>query len=620
MPTSSGSALALAARLRTLDDETLAALIRARGVREQGVRDFFDLAEALLDRASIQSALETLERPTLAALAVAGELATTSRAPTRAQLAERLGVDLDELDARLAPALEAGLVGSDSDRIAPWDAVVDQLTAWPSFGLPSAVQLETTPPPAALEPVSEADARFVDRGAGERAFLTVGAVAELLRSLEEEPARRLSRGGLALPDARRIGAAADVEPELVEILLDLAARAEIVTEDPSGWRVADAAAGWLAAPRLERWAALASGWIDRLSPEVLELLRGRAHAVWGDGLADYFAWLYPAGGEWIRGRIARAITRAELIGLVGSSTPSTPGAALLERGIDAAREAMRELFPPEVDGVYLQHDLTVIAPGPLAGPLDARMREIAEPGPPAVASSYRITAPRITRALASGQTAASVHGFLEEVALGGVPQPVTYLVDDTATRFGSLRVGALPARDAAGDRSWITAADPRVLEQLRVDHALAPIALHPVDGALRSRFEPEIVYGALVDARYAVVMEDSEGRLVVPARERPAAAVGEVAQDTAVILVDRVRQGSSAQEPDDDRAWLVRQLELAVKNRMTVVATVQLPDGSTADYQLEPTGLGGGRLRARDRRADIERTLPLSSITHVEPV
>lgn len=619
MPTSSGSALALAARLRSLDDDALAALIRARGVREHGVRDFFDLAEALLDRASIQSALEPLERPTLAALAVAGELAATRRAPTRVELAERLGATVAEVDARLAPAFEAGLVGSDSDRVAPWDAVVDQLAAWPSFGLPGAAQLEHDDPPAALEPVSEADARFVDRAAGERAFATVGAIAEALRTLELEPARRLSRGGLALPDARRIGTAIDVEPEQVETLLGLAVRAGIATEDPAGWSPAPAAAGWLASPRLDRWAALAAGWLDRLSPEVLDLLRGRAHAVWGDGLADYFAWRYPAGGDWIRDRLARAAARAELLGLVGSSTPSTPGAALLEHGLDAAREAMGALFPAEVDGVYLQHDLTVIAPGPLAGPLDARMRSVAEPGTPGVASNYRITAERITRALASGETADSIRAFLDEVALSGVPQPVEYLVADTAARFGSLRAGELAARDSAGDRTWIAADDPRMLEQLRVDHALAPLALHRAeDGTLRSRFDLELVYGALVEARHAVVVEDAQGRLVVPVRER-AVAAGEVSDDTAVILVDRVRRGSSAEEPDDDRAWLVRQLELAVKNKMTVIATVQLPDGSTADYQLEPTGLGGGRLRARDRRADIERTLPLASITAVEP-
>ena len=44
---------------------------------------------------------------------------------------------------------------------------------------------------------------------------------------------------------------------------------------------------------------------------------------------------------------------------------------------------------------------------------------------------------------------------------------------------------------------------------------------------------------------------------------------------------------------------------------------VRLPDGTDVEYLLEPAALAGGRLRARDRRADIERTLPLSSITAV---
>jgi hypothetical protein len=44
---------------------------------------------------------------------------------------------------------------------------------------------------------------------------------------------------------------------------------------------------------------------------------------------------------------------------------------------------------------------------------------------------------------------------------------------------------------------------------------------------------------------------------------------------------------------------------------------VRLPDESLAEYVLEPAALAGGRLRARDRRSDIERTLPLSSIIAV---
>jgi hypothetical protein len=35
------------------------------------------------------------------------------------------------------------------------------------------------------------------------------------------------------------------------------------------------------------------------------------------------------------------------------------------------------------------------------------------------------------------------------------------------------------------------------------------------------------------------------------------------------------------------------------------------------NFVLEPIGLANGRLRARDRKADIERTLPVSAITSI---
>src|SRR3954467_334611 len=118
MPASSGSALALAARLRALDDDALARLVTEREVRQQGIRDFFDLAEALLDRASVQSALQRLDRPTLALIAVAGELAATTGAPTATQLASALGATPAEVAERTAIASAAGLLGEESGRFA----------------------------------------------------------------------------------------------------------------------------------------------------------------------------------------------------------------------------------------------------------------------------------------------------------------------------------------------------------------------------------------------------------------------------------------------------------------------------------------------------------------------
>jgi hypothetical protein len=611
----SGSALALAARLRALDDDALARLVTQREVREGGIRDFFDLAEALLDRTSVQSALERLDRGTLALLAVAGELAESSGAPTAEQLSGRLELPIGDVRERIAVALEAGLLGTESGRYAPWDAVVEQLRAWPAFGLPASRDLESSSPPAVLEPVSESDVRFIDRGAGDRAFGTLGAVTETLLALRDAPARRLTRGGLALPDARRLAGIAGVEAAEVELLLDIAARAGLAVLSGAEWVPTQRLTTWLTGSRIDRWAELATGWLSRLPDDLRELLRGRAHAVWGDGLLDYLAWLYPAGGAWIRERAASAAREAELLGITGAGAPSTAGSRLLLDGTAAAAEAMAASFPPEVDQVYLQHDLTVIAPGPLRVDLETRLRGMAEAEARGVASSFRITAVSLTRAFVAGETADSVRAFLTALSLTGIPQPLEYLIADTAARFGTLRVGRL--EEAAG--AYVRSDDTGLLRQLAVDQALTPLGLEAVGiHRLTTRFDVGLLYTALLDARYPVVAEDAAGEIVAMRAERRATSGGGVvSDDTAALLVSRVRESAADAPEEADRAWLARQLELAIKGKVTVTVTVRLPDESLAEYVLEPAALAGGRLRARDRRADIERTLPLASIVSV---
>ncbi len=614
----SGSALALAARLRALDDDALARLVTQRQVRDAGIRDFFDLAEALLDRSSVQAALERLDRRVLALLAVAGELAETGGAPTSEQLSSRLDVPVAEVRERLAVASDAGLLGSESGRYAPWDAVVEQLRAWPAFGLPTGSDLESTAPPAVLEPVSDSDMRFIDRGAGDRAFGTLGAVTETLLALRDAPARRLTRGGLALPDARRLAGIAGVDASEVELLLDIAARAGLAVLAGTEWVPTPALTTWLSRSRVDRWAELASGWLSRLPDDLRDLLRSRAHAVWGDGLLDYLGWLYPAGGAWIRERAAAAAREAKLLGITGAGAPSTAGARLLLDGTDVAATAMAESFPPEVETVYLQHDLTVIAPGPLRVDLETRLRGMAEVEARGVASSFRITAVSLTRAFVAGETADGVRAFLAGLSLTGIPQPLEYLIADTAARFGTLRVGQL--EEAVG--AYVRSDDTELLRQLAVDQALAPLDLTVPEGPglhrLTTRFDVGLLYTSLLDARYPVVAEDASGEIVAMRAERRASSGGGVvSDDTAAILVSRVRDSAAAAPEEADRAWLARQLELAIKGKVMVRVTVRLPDDSLAEYTLEPAALAGGRLRARDRNADVERTLPLASIVAV---
>ena len=153
-----------------------------------------------------------------------------------------------------------------------------------------------------------------------------------------ESARELARGGIALPDSKRLAAAMGVDLDRVSGLLDIASRAGLVALDSGRWMPAEASRTWMVDSSGERWALLATAWLERLPVDIRTILRERAHAVWGERLEEYVAWLFPAGDDWMRDRV-RVYTRdAELLGITADNVPSTPGAALLASGADG--------FPP----------------------------------------------------------------------------------------------------------------------------------------------------------------------------------------------------------------------------------------------------------------------------------
>ncbi|RIJ62294.1 hypothetical protein DZG02_02435, partial [Clavibacter lycopersici] len=119
-------------------------------------------------------------------------------------------------------------------------------------------------------------------------------------------------------------------------------------------------------------------------------------------------------------------------------------------------------------------------------------------------------------------------------------------------------------------------------------------------------------------ARLGPVRENAEGRRIAPAaRAVPTPAPhADPEPDAADALVARVR---AADGPDDGAAWTTRQLEVAIRAKAALHVRVRMPDGREVDHVLEPSSVAGGRLRARDRVADVERTLPLSSIVAISP-
>jgi hypothetical protein len=613
MPAADESALALAEQLRTLTDDALAGLLAAREVRATGIKDFFDLADALLDTDSIEHALGRLDRATLASIAVLSELGPTPRADAPALLAAR-GLDAAGLDARLARAQGLALVTELGGTIAVPRSVTAHLTQWPTRGLPSVAELVSAPAPAALSPVSTTESHHTDTVGAEHAFATTTAIAELIDALARESGRELARGGLALPDSKRLAAAMGIDLDRVPALVEIAARAGLVALDTGRWMPTDASAPWLLDPSVQRWVALASAWLERLPVDIRAVLAERVHATWGTHLRDFVDWLFPAGGAWMHERVSVYTRDAELLGLTAAQVPSSAGTALLTGGPELAAAAMAVSFPAEVEQVYLQHDLSVVSPGPLAPRLDARLRGLADVEGRALASTYRISGASLTRAMACGETEESIRSFLSSIALTGIPQPLDYLIAEATSRYGLVRVG-----ESDDGRALVRSVDGTLLRTLAVDHALAPLGLTRSGDGLISRFDRDVVFWALSDARYPVAAADATGTIIALERRRAARAAPPAASDPARELIARLRVGSSPDPEVTGQAWLSRQLDAAVKGKLGLTVTVRMPDGSHVDYQLEPASVASGRVRARDRKSDIERTLPLASIVSVGP-
>jgi len=565
-------ARSLASRLAQLDDASLAGLFARRGVSPTaGWSDAFDAADALLDPPSVARTLTDLSAP-----------------------------EADALDA----AITAGAAipsGSVRDALVA-RALVDE-TGRPYAAVTAGRELVTrvtSDPVAAGTPSS--DAREA-----ERAFGASSSLADILQASLVMPLARIGSGLLGAADRRRLvesGAAEDAAA--ADELVAIAERVGLLAVADRHWLVTRAGMDWLGTGTVSRWSTVARA----LRASLPRAIRDR------DG-----GWVAP--GRWPAAfpfdpawpaRAARLRALAQRWAMLSADGGTASWAADLAAGGDADLTALQALLPSEVDRVYLQNDLTAIAPGPLAPHLDIRLRSMARRESRAQASTYRFTPESLAEALTAGETAETLRDFLSGLSLTGLPQPLAYEIERSASRHGAIRVGP----DWSG-RTRISSDDAALLRAVAVDQALRPLGLIAEADGLYSRSSPDTAFWLIADARYPVVAVDADGARRTLDRHRLAdqpSAEPDPAE-TYRPLVDRLR---AAHAQDADAAWLGRELDQAVRSRAVVAVVVRLPDGTEREITLEATGLGGGRLRGRDRGADVERTLPISSITSVSIV
>lgn len=466
----------------------------------------------------------------------------------------------------LASLTALGLVGADTEGSSA--ALPEVTEALPSSDLaahPSEARSAPTAAPADLS------------GWFAAALTSVRRTAKLLHTIAAHPVRLGRKGRPAVVAVRDLAEAAHCSPDQASRLLDvmrgaglLQAHLDHVGAEQLG--VAEhATQRWLMQlSYAERWIELARSASERFEARLLRgidetggNLRAAAEALPHD---------YPLLPEAELESLTRVAETAEDLGLTlhGRITPIAE--ALLSGDNEAAAAIAERDIPGNVPGVYLQPDLSIIVPGPLPPEDEAVLNAIAETEQLGPAASLRVSIDRLTRAvLRAGSGTHEVRAALERLSLTGIPQPLDYLLRDLDRKAVDYAPELRGTSSALELHGWDAQAHEARLKQ-RADAALqaAPVTL----------------------------------------RQAPSH------EDELRAMVERVVAAASGAGGEGD---LTRRLELAIRDRSPVRVTA-VAGKDEREFTLLPVSLKGGRLRATDQQAGVERTLPVSAITAVASI
>ena len=539
----------------------------------------------------------------------------------------------------------------------------------------------------------------------------VRLVAAVLRHWGDEQPPVLRSGGLGSRELRRLGGRLETTDEVTALVVELAGAAGLVAddgEDPAVLVPTSDADEWLRLALPDRWAALADAWLrseraawlvgtrddrgglraaldpelrrpwaPRLRASVLEVLadsapEGRPAALAAGAVHEALRWRTPRSAPPLHA-VEAVLTEATTLGVVGAGALSAAGRALLgsletSTGLGPVAEALAAQLPEAVDEVLLQGDLTGVVPGRPSAGLSALLERSSHVESRGAAVTVRFTEGSVRAALDAGLTAEGLLAQLSQHARSGVPQPLEYLVLDTARRHGQVRVGMassyLRADDPtllAGlveDRSLrglgllrlaptvIAAQVPvaTVLAALR-ERGLAPVAEDPAANVLLLTPAPRRVGGGRGVRRPGTATPrrtttpagpavDAETRRLqrlaadlLRADRRESAALRDTSVDGGPGLPDATGAGSGTAAAARSVHWgtpdpvlaLALLREAAAEGREVWLEMIG-PDGAPVRRRVRPLRVDGGRVRAVDAEREAELTVAVHRIAGVSPV
>lgn len=512
----------------------------------------------------------------------------------------------------------------------------------------------------------------------------MGAIAEILRlaaellfAVREQPLATLRSGGVGVRELRRLAESIRLGVHETAILLELCAMAGLLRldVDSSTW-VQPPSLEWLNLPRQEQWLWLVNAWlaserapslvgqplagpsssaahqgaagttINALSAEaqrpdapvvrrrVLEILNElTVEAAAPDGKApvlDARAVLQRA--EWAQPRMSRRFSslvrgileEATILGLMGSGALTQLGSAMADGQPEQAMTILGEHLPAAVNHILLQADLTAVAPGYLAPELSETLLLMADAEGQGPASIYRFSTTTIRRALDAGQDAESLLAFLREHSATDVPQPLEYLVQDTASRHGRLRIGTSASFIQSDDETAIT----DLLREARTS-VLSLVRIAPT--VLTSSASPRETARVLRELGLSPAVQEAEPAVVrfkrttaVPGSARPVYSAPRMAPPDddveAQLSVLRQHRAVPAEATGEASTQLgLETLQTAIRLKQAVTMNVVDSLGNANTETVVPVSVSGGRVRVFDPAKDTERVLSIHRIIDVEP-
>ncbi|MEJ7795171.1 MAG: helicase-associated domain-containing protein [Nocardioides sp.] len=514
---------------------------------------------------------------------------------------------------------------------------------------------------------------MVDRAAAGAAFEAVHRVELLLDHWGSEPPGELRGGGLSVRDLKAAAGLLHTTDRVAALLVEVSHAAGLLSTradahgDPA-WVPTDAFDAWTAQDHGQRWLLLAHHWLtmprvpalvgsrdpggkgrnalgtspatDLTSPIAAETRRMTLAALIGlpDGevlaagtgvpsLVSHVTWLRPRRPRSRPEQVAWAVEEAAVLGLLGLGGAASYVAMLLAGEESAAVAALAPLLPEPVTQVLVQADLTAVAPGPLETAVARQLHLVAEVESRGGATVYRFTPGSVRRALDVGWSALEIHDFLDSVAATEVPQPLRYLVDDTARTFGTIRVGHAEA--------FLRADDETALTELLHHHKAATLGLRRIAPTVLVSDTPlDVLLPRLRDLGAAPVVEAADGtvRIARPdllrartprAPRAPGTVVArEAAQAAQVVAAVRTGDRVTASRPAGPVETLSPSGSLAALREAIETGTAVLigyldNHGVRSERLVEPIRVEGGQLTAYDVRSDDTRRFAIHRVTSV---